>query len=236
MKSQLALNIALGDSASFANFLSGANGEPVHRLEQNLAALRSDRAASDPVVFIAGASGTGKTHLLQALCRAAQERGVERFYAPLAEHATLGPAVLEFTEPPSVVCLDDVDRIAGDLAWEQSVRVLWERVRADRGLLVVAARAVPASLTFRLPDVASRLGAGPVYTLVPLGDTEKAAAIRLRANNRGFSIADEVVRYIVKRYPRDLHSLFALLDRLDVQSLASQRRITIPFLRELEKR
>lgn len=235
MTTQLALNVALNDSASLANFLRASNDEAVDRIERNLHALMSARDALDPIVFLAGASGTGKSHLLQAVCRAAQERDLQSFYVPLNEYAALEPALLEMAEPPSVVCLDDVDAIAGVSAWERATLVLWERMTSAHTLLIVAARAVPAMLPYRLPDLASRLGAGSAYQLVPLSDEQKAAAIQLRAANRGFTIAEDVVRYIVNRYPRDLRSLFGLLDRLDVQSLASQRRITIPFLRELEK-
>ena len=48
-------------------------------------------------------------------------------------------------------------------------------------------------------------------------------------------MSEEVAGYLMARFPRDLHSLFALLDRLDAATLAAQRRLTIPFLRELEK-
>ncbi len=234
MKSQLALNVALNDSASFANFLRTPNHEAVDRLERNLAALENRGNALDPVIFIAGATGTGKSHLLQAACRAAQEKNLPAFYVTLSDHVALAPPLLDLAEPPLVVCLDDVDAIAGKPSWERAVLTLWERMRAAGGMMVAAARAVPGGTPYRLADLTSRLGAGPIYSLTPLGDAEKREAIRLRAANRGFKLADDVVRYIISRYPRDMHSLFGLLDRLDTQSLASQRRITIPFLRELE--
>jgi DnaA family protein len=47
-------------------------------------------------------------------------------------------------------------------------------------------------------------------------------------------IGDEAVRYILNQYPRDMHSLFTLLERIDDASLTQKRRVTIPFLRSLE--
>ena len=235
MKRQLALNVALSDSASFANFLRAPNHEAVDRLQRNLAALETGGSALDPVIFIAGTKGTGKSHLLQATCMAARVRDGQVFYVTLSDHAVLAPSLLDLVGPPRVVCLDDVDAIAGEAAWERAVLTLWERMRSVGGMLVAGARAVPGRIPYGLADLASRLGAGPVYSLAPLNDAEKHEAIRLRAANRGFALADDVVHYIINRYPRDLHSLFGLLDRLDAQSLASQRRITIPFLRELER-
>ncbi len=87
---------------------------------------------------------------------------------------------------------------------------------------------------FAMPDLRTRFAGGGAYPLRGLSDDAKLAAIQLRARNRGFDLATDVGRYILNRYPRDLGSLFALLDRIDAESLAHQRRITIPFLRELE--
>ena len=112
---------------------------------------------------------------------------------------------------------------------------LCERLRAAGGMLLAAGARPPRELGLKLPDLATRLGWGPVYALTPLGDDERLEAVRLRARNRGLEMPEEVARYILARYPRDLDSLFALLDKLDVASLAEQRRLTIPFLRSLEE-
>ncbi len=101
-------------------------------------------------------------------------------------------------------------------------------------MLVVAASAGPMALGLKLPDLATRLAAGLVYQLQPLSDEEKIAALRLRAERRGMEMGEDVAHYLLTRYPRDLHSLFALLDKLDTATLAAQRRLTIPFLRGLE--
>lgn len=154
-------------------------------------------------------------------------------YVPLGAARELSPGLLEDRERAAVVCLDDVDAIAGAAAWEQALFALAERVRQQPGRWVAAGRAAPAQLGLALPDLASRLGWGPVYQLPALSDAERIAAIQLRGRNRGFDVADDAARYILNRFPRDMHSLFALLDRIDRLTLAQQRRVTIPFLREL---
>ena len=45
---------------------------------------------------------------------------------------------------------------------------------------------------------------------------------------------EEVVQYILGRYPRDMRSLFDLLDRIDRASLV-QQRVVIPFFPRLEE-
>lgn len=227
MTDQLALKLQLNDSSSFANFYAGRNAQAVRHLETIA------QGGAEPALFLWGEAGSGKTHLLQAACRAAAERGLHPVYLTFDEVISLAVEVLENIEQALWVCLDDVERIAGNPAWESAVFTVCDRLRAAGGRLIGAARLPPPQLGLGLADLASRLGWGAVYPLHTLTDEDKLAAVRLRARNRGLEMGDEVARYILNRYPRDMHSLFALLDRIDEASLSQQRRITIPFIRTL---
>lgn len=235
MTQQLFLNIRLSDAASFDNFLMGRNHELVERLRAAVRAVGQGQLSSERVLFLWGAPAAGKTHLLQAACHLAQEGGhVAPAYIPLAMAAQMSPAVLEGLEKLPMVCLDDIDRIRRDAAWETALFSLCERLRNRGGLLVAGARSAPLRIGFELADLAARLGWGLVYPLRPLTDAEKLEAMRLRARNRGFELPEEVARYVLRRYPRDAQSLFELLDRIDRASLATQRRVTISLVRDLE--
>lgn len=230
---QLALNLRLRDASSFENFLVARNREPFDRVQASVARLA---AHSTPAqwLYLWGEDGCGKTHLLEAACRAAQEQGHAALYIPLCEKTTLSTALLEDVEQSALVCVDDVQAIAGDKAWEAALFALYERLRAQGGLLMLASQLSPANCGLQLADLATRLSAGLVYQLHALSDPEKISALRLRAQRRGLVMTEEVANYLLTRFPRDTHSLFALLDRLDAATLAAQRRLTIPFLRSLE--
>jgi DnaA family protein len=233
-REQLALNLRLRDASSFENYFVARNREAVECLQRAVQRLGSAPLAPASWLFLWGEPGTGKTHLLEAACRAAQEQGQSPLYVPLADKADITPALLEDIEQVPLVCVDDVDAIAGDAAWEAALFALYERLRAHDGMLVLAARTGPVAIGLKLADLATRLAAGLVYQLQPLSDAEKIAALRLRAQRRGLQMTEEVANYLLTRFPRDMHSLFALLDRLDTATLAAQRRLTIPFLRSLE--
>ncbi len=233
MNAQLALGLRLKDSASFENFLPAENAEAVECLKQSLNALAA-HSASERMIYLWGAGHCGRTHLLQAVCRRAQESGLTVSYAPLREMLPLTPLLLDGLETTALVCIDDLQVIAGMRPWEEAVFTLAERLRARHGLLIVAADAPPTQLKLSLPDLMTRLAWGLVYPLEPLTDDEKLAALRLRAQRLGFELPLGVARYVLSRYPRDMTSLFEWLERVDRQALAAQRRITIPFLRSLE--
>jgi DnaA family protein len=235
MSHQLSLNLRLKDGSSFSNFFPGHNQEALERIRASVVAAATRAKSSPQPIFLWGAQGTGKSHLLQAACRLAQELGISPWYVPLTDVVNLSPSLLEDAAQSPLVCLDDVERVAGRTEWEAALFSLLEQLRAVGGLLITAACAPPANLGLRLPDLTSRLAWGTVYALQVLGDPEKLAAIRLRARNRGIEITEDVAHYILSRYPRDLHSLFELLERIDRASLTHQRRVTIPFLQRLEK-
>lgn len=219
---QLALDIGLRDSARFENYTVGANQ----------AALATLQAGSEPFVCLVGGTATGKTHLLQAGCHAVAPAAAA-IYLPLREHGELAPAVLEGLEQYRLVCLDDVDAVAGAADWERALFHLYNAVRERGGRLVVSAAQVPNAAGFALADLRSRLGWGPVFQLRPLAEADRLGALQQRARYRGLDLPDEVGEYLLRRSPRDMASLFALLERLDQASLVAQRRLTIPFVRTL---
>ena len=223
---QLVLPLQLDGGASFENYFSGPNGEAVAALQSLLA-----KGGRRRVVYLWGAAGCGRSHLLHALCRRAGERGRLHLYLPLADAASFSPPVIEHLNPASVVCLDDLQAVAGLPEWEESLFSLFEKISHGPGALAVTADAPPAALELGLPDLASRLAAASVYRLLPLDDRGRGEFLRLRARERGLELGDEVVKYILCHSRRDTASLFSLLDRIDAASLSEGRRITVPFIR-----
>ncbi len=226
---QLPLSVRLRESATFANFFSAANPAVVSLLDSDVLSGR------EPCVYLWGAAGCGKTHLLHALCHAATARGLTPFYLPLAEREGITPELLEDLDAMDVVCIDDVQAVAGQGAWETALFHLYNRLRDNRRALVVTATVSPAALPIVLADLRTRLAWGPVLQLHGLSDNDKAAALQLRARGRGLELSLEVANFLLRRCPRDMHRLFALLDELDLASLSAQRRLTIPFVKQALK-
>ena len=211
---QLTLGVRLTDRALLGNFLAGDN--PLA-----LAAARELAAtAGAGALFVHGAAGSGKTHLLQGLCVAVPGAA----YLPLATLAELGPGVLEGAAGLPLVAIDDLHLIAGDAAWEQALFRLHNERRGSG--MAVAANA-PAT------RLASRLAALTHYGLRPLDEDQQRQALQLRARTRGFELPDETVGFLQRRFARDMGRLTAILDELDAASLAEQRRVTVPFIRQV---
>jgi len=224
---QLPLAISVAPRATFGAYFAGPNGwivDVVRALAQS---------AGERQVYLAGASGLGKSHLLQAACRAASDHGQSAAYIPLGQGGALPPEALAGLEQAGLLCLDDVDAVAGDAIWEEALFDLINRSR-DRGCrLLLAARGVPQALAVGLADLASRLAAGPVLRLAPLSDAQKKAALTERARTLGVDLQPRVADYLIRHYPRDLAGQLERLSQLDRASLAAGRRLTVAFVKEV---
>jgi DnaA family protein len=219
---QLPLGVRLSKAARFDSFVAGDNREVVERL-----------AGPVPprVLWLWGRAGTGKSHLLQAACADAGERGGSATYVDL--ETAKNPALLEGCESLGLVCLDSLDRASDDPAWNAAIFRLHTLMQDGAGRMLVASTAPPASLRFCLPDLRSRLLAAPVYQLLSLGEQDQIAALERRAARLGLELPRESASYLLHHLPRDMHTLCAMLDQLDEAALAAQRRLTVPFLRQV---
>mgnify|MGYP003576258978 FL=1 len=223
---QLPLALALKDHASFATFVAGSNAAAVEHVS-SLARGRAD------TVWLWGAEGAGKTHLLQAACREATAHGRRAMYVALPASS---PEILSGLENVDVLAVDDLHAVAGDLQWEQALFVILNAFLSRSGGLLLAASGPASQCGFHLADLASR-GAGAVtYRLAPLDDAERAMALRIHAAARGLTLDAAAADFLLARVERDMSVLTSWLARLDRASLTAQRRLTIPFIRELMAR
>ena len=222
---QLPLGVTLRHPRGFSNFIAGPNAGAV-------AVLRDLLAGRGGVVYLWGGSGSGKSHLLEACCGDASLHGRPVAYLPLAG-SRVEPDMLNGLAGIELLCIDDVDSVAGDGAWEEALFHLYNQAEQASCPMVLTASVAPRTPAWKLPDLASRLTAAVVWRLHALNDSECRAALQLHARERGFELSDEVVTFVMKRLRRDMLSLSTFLDRLDQSSLAAQRRVTVPFVKAL---
>jgi DnaA-homolog protein len=224
---QLPLGVGLRDDATFESFLPAANATG---LVESLSRQLGDEG--EPFIYLWGASGSGRSHLLQAACHAASDRDLRALYLPLRELGHFPPLMLEDAERLDLVAIDDIDSVIGRRRWEEGLFHTFNRLRDAGKRLVVSASMAPRQLPVKLPDLASRLTWGVTFHLQRLDDDERLQALQLRARIRGMQLPGEVARYILHRGPRRLDELFDELAVLDRASLSAQRKLTIPFVKQ----
>lgn len=222
---QLPLPIPLSAEATFDNFyISNDN-------QLTIAALRECPQNRELFFYLWG-SGCGVSHVLQAVQHEQSDNTI--LYLPLKELAQY-PAeeVLAGLDAADIVILDDFQSVVGKEDWEHALFHLYNRLRDTNKRLIVGAQLAPRELSVNLPDLQSRLQWGISYRLHALSDDDKQQAIKLRAKNLGLRIGDEVIQYIFNHYSRDLRQLMHCLSLIDEASMAEQRHLTIPFVKQV---
>lgn len=227
MLNQLTLGVGLKQEATFSNFYVGRN----HLLVEVLKKMA--KGQGERVVYFYGSGGDGRTHLLHAVCHEAHQHRLRSVYLPLTHLIDLSPSVLEGLEDLDIICIDDVHTIAGRPSWEEAFFHAYNRIHDAGKRLIVTANVPAKALGVALPDIVSRLVFGIVYQLQTLTDDEKLYILMMSAEQRGMTLVEEVGRYILRHCPRQISTLFAALDALDKASLAAQRKLTIPFVKEI---
>lgn len=224
---QLTLGLSLQDEATFSNFHAGKNAGIVAELKKTAS------GEGEKLIYLCGTRGQGLSHLLQACCHYAHQKHKASVYLPLAQLISLSPEILNGLELLDLVCIDDFHAIAGKPLWEEAIFHLYNRLYDAGKPIVIAANDLPKSINLALPDLTSRLSWGVVFQLHSLDDAEKLSILTMRANHRGINLSEEVGKYILTHCERHMGKLFAALDKLDAASLAAQRRLTIPFVKEV---
>jgi DnaA family protein len=218
---QLLLALSSPPAPTLENFAVGGNAQALHALNGWLQSSLPERC-----IYLWGAPGSGKTHLLRAVVQAGHERNRASVYLP----PDALPSLEDSEELPRLIAVDDAERL--NPAQQASLFRLFERATEFDTLLLAAAAIAPAGLPLR-EDLRTRLAFGLTFQLHLLSDEDKREALCAHAAGLGFALSPEIVRHLLRHRQRDLPSLVQVLDALDRYSLQTQRPITLALLREM---
>ena len=226
---QLTLMVQLPDDETFDSYKSDLNLGIVSQLKDFI----EQKHKTPHSLYLFGLSNSGKSHLLHASSTYAAKKGKSSVCLSCAELMKLPVEVLDGLEQIDLICLDDIHLIAGDKGWQQAIFDLYNRVLEQNNYLLISGDESAQQLGISLPDLVSRLTWGLTEQVKPLDDEEKIIALQHRATQRGLFLSDEVVKFLLNRLSRDMGSLIRSLDVLDKASIQEQRKITIPFIKEV---
>jgi DnaA-homolog protein len=218
---QLPLSLGGLGPPSFDNYLAPTGSLAPHRLRRIAHAPDASR------LLLTGPAGVGKSHLLMACCEDARAHGHTALYCPLPG----GAGMLAEGVAVELLAIDALDAACGDREAEFLVFTAINRQHdARHGLLMASSR--PAE-DFVLPDLRSRLAEAEQLVIDAPDDEARVAVLLHRASRAGLPLEAAAAQWLLRNTSRALPDLLATLARLDRESLARGRRITVPLLREV---
>ncbi|MBX2809689.1 MAG: DnaA regulatory inactivator Hda [Cellvibrionaceae bacterium] len=225
---QLPLAISLNTESTFENFFLNQHNRAV---VAGIYAFLQD--ASETLLYLWGAQGSGVTHLLEAVQHHSAKKCAIQYLPLQALQHSVAAEVVAGLDTLELVCIDNIETIAGDSAWEEALFHLFNRLWAANKKIIIGSHSAPRYLPLALADLQSRLQWGSVYCLHELASDEKIAALQMRAQTVGLHLSTEVAHYLMQRLERSSAQLFAVIKQLDRASLMAQRKLTIPFVKKV---
>lgn len=227
---QQTLNIAIEDESLWENFTVQPANAVLH---QHMTMALQQPPAKANLTYIWGAGGSGRTHVLQATCHALYAQQKPVFYVSLASHAQLAPQILQGLDYYTWVCLDNIDAVVGQPAWEEALFYWYNAMmQAGRQMLVSAAKP-PAQTPWCLADLRSRMTQGAVFQCHALDESGLAEALQLRVQRQGLQVSPQVIHYLLTHFDRNSSQIFPFFRRLEQFSLQKKRAISIPTIKLL---
>ncbi len=200
-------------------------------MRDTLLASLSLSPQSERIFYVWGEKGAGKSHLLQASCH--DNNLGPSTYLPLKQLVELGPGILEDIEQLSLIAIDDIEQVAGNALWEEALFHCYNKVLAQEKTRLLLAASLPlASLNIQLPDLRSRFSSAIVFHLNSLDETACLALLKTRAHEQGLDIPEEVLAFLIRRFPRNPSQLLEIFEKLDIAAWKEQHRLTIPFVKK----
>jgi len=226
MKEQIPLHFPLRSQTTFDNFIAEHNAELVARL------LNLPKKHTAQTLWLWGAEGVGCSHLLYASCHYLHQHNKRVAYIPSKDWDQHSDSLVGYRNF-DVVAIDNVDVWLTRKIPESELVELYEILQNSGGILLLSAVMPPVQYEYALADLGSRFTAAESYEVLELSDGGKIEFVQALAKQRGLDLEDGVARFMLSRCSRHLQDLIAMVDTLDSESMALQRKVTIPFLKQI---
>ncbi|WP_374294477.1 DnaA ATPase domain-containing protein [Acinetobacter sp.] len=206
---QLKLDIEPHLDAQISDFAGPSWGSTIDSVRQFHAGLIRQ-------LFIYGDAGSGKSHLLSAICDSYSDVGKRAIRVPLLGLLDAPVEAIQALEYYDVVALDDIEATHGVMAWQRAIFHLINQSYESQTQLVFSSRLAPMSLRLQFPDLQSRLNQS-VSIRVPDGSSyeDRYALLVAVTQRRSWQFQAPIIDYLLQYGPKQTNSLLATLDRIE---------------------
>tara|TARA_B100001564_G_C20401371_1_gene561368 strand:- start:48 stop:743 length:696 start_codon:yes stop_codon:yes gene_type:complete len=220
-KDQIPINFSFISEKSFKNYIIGKDSLILDTL------IDLSTGSSARTVFLIGKKSTGKSHLCSAV-----KLLTKKSTSFLDEGCIVG-VDYEKILTCDLLIIDNIDKIISDHNLEEKLFALVNDFILNKRSMLITSTQPLTNTCFKLPDLSSRLQWDQVLTIPELTDINKIHVLQNIAQERGWSLPNNVSDYIMSHYKRDLYFLCNAINFIDETSLSLKKKITIPFIKKI---
>lgn len=237
-KRRILLNSGLNSDYTFDNYVVGSNNEFAYAAAKAVA--ENDERLYNPL-FVYGASGLGKTHLLQAIGNAIRERREDTQVLYVTSEAFMnayieaigkkGDALNAFRRKyrkADVLIIDDVQFLARAGKTQEEFFHTFNQLFASGKQIILSADCAAAEITNMDARLVTRFEQGMTVNLLPPCYETRVAILRRRLKQwKSKLLTNEVVDFLAKNITHNVRALEGALVRLATFSSFCRRELTI---------
>ncbi len=226
---------------TFDQFVVGPSNRLAHAA---CAAVRNQLGTLYNPLFIHGASGLGKTHLLQATCAEVLnhdsslqavyvtcETFVNDFVQAIAE-GQLQP-FRECARRADLLVIDDIQFLANRESSQEELFHTFNVLYQSRKQIILSADSPPGEIPTLEDRLVSRFNWGLVVQIDPPNRETRQAILHKKARLRGVEVPDEVIDAIAEHALANIRLLEGTLTKLITETQLAGKPLTVETAREL---
>lgn len=221
----------------FTRFFPAPGNESALRFSQEVAAQPGTRF--NPLLIV-GATGLGKTHLLQAIALEwsrrpqpiqALYRTGEEFKNDVLDAITRRrmPALREVYRSADALLLDGLEYLMISPKSQEELLHTFDALQRAGTQLVFTAAGFPGEIPRMLPALRSRLEMGLIAEVAPVDEETRRKIVSARASTAGIFLPEEVTLLLASRITRNLRQLDGAVIRLAAHASLYDLPITLEF-------
>ncbi len=219
-KKQFPIDFSFYENKSFFNYIPGNN---VFIIDT----LRKVANYNNNLIFLIGASSSGKTHLCKSTYLESKKNKL--FF----NSRNINKLTTDSFENLELLIIDDFDLIINNSNTEEKMfHVINDLIMRKQSILLTSSLKI-GQIHFKLNDLKSRICSDQILEIKELNDLEKINLLKKIALGRGWMLTDKVSNYILNHFDRDLYFLCNVIKNIDRESLSEKKNITIPFIKKI---
>jgi chromosomal replication initiator protein len=235
------IGIPLDPRLTFDNFIVGKPNELAYAAAVGIA--ESNKVGFNPL-FLYGAVGLGKTHLMNAMAWSIKSRSPGRHIAYLSAEKFMYQFVkavrlkdtMAFKEQfrsVDVLMIDDIQFICGKDSTQEEFFHTFNTLVNNKRQVVVSADKSPSDLDGMEERLKSRLGWGLVADIHSTDYELRLGILQAKATSCSIAIPDKVLEFLANKITSNVRELEGALNRIVANAVFVGREVTVESAREV---
>jgi chromosomal replication initiator protein len=233
-------DVMLNQKYTFDNFVVGPSNQLAHAASM---AVAEAPAGSYNPLFLYGAVGLGKTHLLQAICHKAMDSGralkvlylssetfVNQFIAAI-EQGDLSRFRYKYRSV-DLLLIDDIHLLANKERTQDEFFHTFNTLYNDGRQIVLSSDSPPSEIPTLRERLISRFKWGLVAEIATPGYETRQAILRRKARDRAIALPEEVLDFLAEKISRNIRELEGAVTKVLGYSQLTGRTIDLDLARE----